>query len=133
MRLFPPPRQLLPKVGRHILVQGDSTRIRFCPTASLVLTCPPFFHPRRKSSAHGHSPAINAEELATIAAGWALLHEVRHLQQQEGTSADPFKADPTRRRAEELSCDDFATRFLLMDVESYARREGVEADLVRHK
>jgi hypothetical protein len=58
MRLRRPTSNLSPTVGSHILVQGDSTRVRFCPTASLVLTCPPFFHPRRSSSAHGQSPPI---------------------------------------------------------------------------
>jgi hypothetical protein len=59
MRLRRPTCDLFPTVGRHILVHGDSTSIRFCPAASLILTCPPFFHPRRKSSPHGHSPRIH--------------------------------------------------------------------------
>src|ERR1700722_13328072 len=59
MRLRRPTCHLFPTVGRHILVHGDSTSIRFCPTARLILTCPPFFHPRHKSSPHGHSPRIH--------------------------------------------------------------------------
>jgi hypothetical protein len=75
-----------------------------------------------------------AAELATFAAGWALLHEIHHLQrQQEGTSADPNEADPTRRRAEELSCDLYATQFLLQDADKYAASEAVAADMVLFK
>lgn len=59
MRLRRPTLNLSPTIGRHILVHGDSTRVRFCPTANLVLTCPPFFHPKRTLSTHGHSPPIH--------------------------------------------------------------------------
>lgn len=75
-----------------------------------------------------------AGELATFAVAWTLLHEIHHIQrQQEGTSADPYEADPTRRRAEELSCDRFAAQFLLDRVDAYAAAAGVLADMVRLK
>jgi len=75
-----------------------------------------------------------AGELTTIAVGWALLHEVRHLRhQREGTSADPYEADPINGRAEELSCDAFATRFLLERVEAYAQCTHEDLELVRRK
>jgi hypothetical protein len=75
-----------------------------------------------------------AAELATFAVGWTLLHEVHHLQrQQDGTSADPHEAGPTRRREEELCCDLYATRFLLQDVAKYAATESVAPELVHFK
>lgn len=75
-----------------------------------------------------------AAELATFAGSWALLHEIHHLQrQQEGTSADPNDPDPTARRAEELSCDLFATEFLLRDVGKYAEMEDVPPERVHFK
>lgn len=85
---------------------------------------------------HYHdSPALRAPgELATLAVGWALLHEVRHLQhQQDGDAADPDEEDPTRRHEEELSCDAFATRFLLDRVDDYARNMSVAPGAVRRK
>lgn len=73
-------------------------------------------------------------ELATLAVSWALLHEVRHLKhQQDGDAADPYEADPTKRRNEELSCDAFATQFLLDQFDAYAQREKVSPNLVRRK
>lgn len=73
-------------------------------------------------------------ELATLAVGWALLHEVRDLRhQREGDAADPYDADPTQRRNEELSCDAFATQFLLEQLDAYAKQESVSPVLVRRK
>jgi len=74
-----------------------------------------------------------ASELATFGAGWAFLHEIRHLQhQQEDTSAkdgDP----PHMGHAEELSCDEFATRFILEGVDIYAHSRNVDREIVRLK
>ena len=74
-----------------------------------------------------------AAELAIFATGWALLHEVRHLQhQQEGTGAawgDP----PEKLREEELSCDLYATQFLLDKVDKYATDVHKPVDKVRQK
>jgi hypothetical protein len=82
------------------------------------------------------SPQLRAPgELATLAVSWALLHEVRHLQhQQDGDAADPDEDDPIHRRNEELSCDAFATNFLLDRLDAYAKREKtVSPLLVRRK
>lgn len=74
-----------------------------------------------------------AVELANIAIGWALLHEVRHIKhQQDGTSA-AGNASSVERRAEELSCDEFATRFILDQVEAYARSANVPVLAVKLK
>ncbi|MEQ9087091.1 MAG: phage exclusion protein Lit family protein [Pontimonas sp.] len=74
-----------------------------------------------------------AAELATLSTGWALLHEVRHLKhQQDGTGAamdDP----PEERRAEEMSCDSFATEFLLDKAGVYAADAGVPFEALRQK
>jgi hypothetical protein len=73
-------------------------------------------------------------ELATIAAAWALLHELRHIRhQREGTGASPFGDDRDAKHREELSCDAFATRFLLDQADNYAIREGVKVESVRLK
>ena len=81
------------------------------------------------------NPQLRAPgELATLSVGWALLHEVRHLKhQQDGDAADPYEEDLTQRRSEEMSCDAFATKFLLDQLDAYAQRENVSPDLVRRK
>lgn len=75
-----------------------------------------------------------ASELATFAPCWAFLHEARHIQhQREGTSADMEEPDPTKRHEEELSCDRFATDFLLAQVEKFAADHSVPVEKVRQK
>ena len=72
-------------------------------------------------------------EIATIALGWALLHEMHHLKhQQEGTAA-PQEAPPEDRHAEELSCDEFATRFILERVNEYAELKHQSAAMIAQK
>lgn len=72
-------------------------------------------------------------ELAMFAAGWAMLHEVRHLKhQQEGTSTADGDA-PKFFRAEELSCDRFAAEYLIVTVEQYASAHSVDQTKVRMK
>lgn len=89
----------------------------------------------------GHYPdrrlvpqARAAAELATIAVAWALLHEVRHIRhQREGTGADLLGDETVAKHREELSCDEFATTFLLEGIPAYAERTGEPIDLVRQK
>jgi len=77
------------------------------------------------------STARAAGEIAMFAAGWAFLHECKHLMhQQEGTSGGD---DPKACRIEELSCDQFATRFLLERVSAYANANNVSEDKVLFK
>jgi Peptidase U49 len=74
-----------------------------------------------------------ASELATISGGWALLHEIRHIQhQQQGTGAEA-DANPEKRWEEELSCDAYATHFLLERIDDYARTAKEDLALVRRK
>lgn len=74
-----------------------------------------------------------AAELATFATGWAFLHEIRHLKhQQDGTSAAP-DAPAEEQHKEELSCDEYATTFILDYVDQYAMEQAVDADKVRQK
>lgn len=74
-----------------------------------------------------------AAELATFATGWALLHEIRHLiHQQDGTGAGQDDA-AEKHHEEELSCDEYATAFILDGVIEYANQEDVNADSVRLK
>jgi hypothetical protein len=75
-----------------------------------------------------------AAELATMAVGWALLHEVRHIKhQQDGTGADPYGIASEPFHKEELSCDDFATNFLLEKIDDYAKSQSVDTEKVRRK
>ncbi|MGO9170758.1 MAG: phage exclusion protein Lit family protein [Rhodomicrobium sp.] len=75
-----------------------------------------------------------AAELATMAVGWALLHEVRHIKhQQEGTGADPYGQEHEPFHEEELSCDAFATTFLLERVDDYAASVSADQATVRRK
>ena len=74
-----------------------------------------------------------AGELATIATGWALLHEVRHIQhQQEGSGAHGGDAQEIRHW-EEMSCDGFATRFLLDKVDEHAKESNEPFERIRRK
>jgi hypothetical protein len=73
-----------------------------------------------------------AAELATLAVGWVLLHEVHHIQhQQAGTSAS--SGDRRKRHQEELSCDLYATQFLLEELEAYAQSHNENVSKVRQK
>ena len=73
-------------------------------------------------------------ELATIAVAWALLHELRHIRhQREGAGADPLGTDTKSKHEEELSCDAFATTFLLERIDAYSGSTGESAELVRQK
>lgn len=72
-------------------------------------------------------------ELAMFCAGWALLHEFRHIKhQQDGTSAG-YGASPEDARAEETSCDEYATDFILEQVQAYAAAQSVPEEKVRLK
>jgi hypothetical protein len=74
-----------------------------------------------------------AAQLAAFCAGWALLHELKHIQhQQDGTSA-PFGAPPEAVRAEEFSCDEYATKFMLERAADYAGPHSVPEAAVRFK
>ena len=89
----------------------------------------PGVYPDRDDHTFGRAAA----ELATFAAGWAMLHEILHLQHQQegtGTGPDALAAD---QHAEELSCDEFATTFILERVNEYALSQSVSADQVRQK
>jgi hypothetical protein len=50
----------------------------------------------------------------------------------EGTGAER-DAPAIEHHAEEFSCDDYATEFILDGIDSYAAMEKVSADLVRQK
>ena len=74
-----------------------------------------------------------AAELATLAAGWAFLHEIRHIKhQQEGTSTAQ-NAPAEEQHEEELSCDEYATKFLLKGVDKFAKDRGEDPQQVRQK
>jgi hypothetical protein len=72
-------------------------------------------------------------ELATFATGWAFLHELRHIQhQQDGTGAGA-EATQAEYYSEEFSCDEYATRFLLDQIDTFAASEKAPTGLVRQK
>lgn len=90
----------------------------------------PGIYPGKHVDAQGQSAA----ELATIATGWGLLHETRHARhQQEGTATDPDQNSPDEIRAEETSCDSFATAFLTDKIAKYAIQNDVDEDRVWYK
>jgi len=77
-------------------------------------------------------PMRGPAELAVFCAGWALLHEIRHIQfQQEGKSA--ASDDRDAMRAEEFSCDEYATKFILEQVGEYAKLHSVSEQQVHFK
>jgi hypothetical protein len=71
-------------------------------------------------------------ELAIFGVSWALLHELQHLiHQQAGSGADWNDLEACKR--EELSCDAFATRFLLERIADQAAATGQRASGVAAK
>jgi len=72
-------------------------------------------------------------ELATVCAGWAMLHEMKHLKDQQDGGAASADAAPSVFHSEELSCDEFATNFILARSEEFARGEKVSPLSVRTK
>lgn len=74
-----------------------------------------------------------AAELAIFASGWALLHELQHIMhQQDGTSSGAY-ANKDELHDEEFSCDAYAAKFILEQVEQYAASENVDAAKVSQK
>lgn len=74
-----------------------------------------------------------AAELAVFATGWALLHEVRHVQHQRSGSSAAHDSSTEDKHTEELSCDEFATKFILDCVPIYARDNNVSVLQVGQK
>lgn len=74
-------------------------------------------------STHSYEERLPAQ-LAALATSWAFLHEIRHVQtQQDGTS--PRQDAPTEElHGDELSCDEFATTFILERVEDSPDAKG---------
>ena len=72
-------------------------------------------------------------ELAMFAAGWAILHEVRHLKHQQDLTSTADGDAPEIARAEELSCDQFAAEFLTDSIAQYASAHAEEHAKIRMK
>lgn len=85
--------------------------------------------PDRDTDPQGRATA----ELAIIALSWALLHEVHHIQHQQQNTSATDADSPACWRREELSCDAFATKFLLEQMQSYSIQTGYDSVLVRRK
>lgn len=83
--------------------------------------------------AEGNPQGRAAAELAVFASGWALMHEVRHIQHQQDGSSASIDAASEDKHKEEASCDEYATNFILEHVDNYAREQGVELRLVEQK
>ncbi|MBK9496615.1 MAG: hypothetical protein IPO08_19365 [Xanthomonadales bacterium] len=73
-----------------------------------------------------------AAELSIFAVCWALLHEVKHIKHQRGGTSAPFD-DVEESHAEELSCDEYATLFLLNQADKYSEPHSVETRRVMQK
>lgn len=77
-------------------------------------------------------PARVGGEFAIFGVSWAVLHELQHLiHQQVGTAADWDDLDACKR--EELSCDAFATTFMLERIDEYAVATGQSASVIAAK
>jgi len=74
-----------------------------------------------------------ASELAVFASGWAMLHEVHHVMHQREGTAYTYDSPPEDKWAEELSCDSFATLFVLENAADYAQMTGQDSALVLRK
>lgn len=75
-----------------------------------------------------------AAELAIIATSWTLLHELGHLKhQQNGTGTDTYVVTQKDFHEEELSCDEFAIKFILENFESYSSRSSEDLSKVKQK
>jgi hypothetical protein len=72
-------------------------------------------------------------EIATFVGGWAFLHEVRHIKhQQDETSCGP-QSTADEMHLEELSCDEYATKFLLEKIAIYAEESEQDRSLIEMK
>lgn len=77
-------------------------------------------------------PARVSGELAIFAVSWAMLHELQHLiHQQAGTAANWDDLEGCKR--EELSCDAFATGFMLERIAEQAAAVGQSASVIAAK
>ena len=86
--------------------------------------------PGNYGSDNDNPEKIMPAKLATFATGWALLHEMRHIQkQQEGTSSTI--GDVASCHAEELECDSFAAKFILEKTPEYSRETNYDLHLVQ--
>ncbi len=75
----------------------------------------------------------SAADLAAIATAWAFLHEVKHLKHQQGGTSSKPNDSVEKHHEEELSCDKYATKFILSGVTEYARSTGEDPEKIRQK
>ena len=73
-----------------------------------------------------------AAEFAYFATAWVMLHEVRHIQHQQDSTSSTWGTSE-EQHAEELSCDEFAIKFITDKVAEYAAQHNVSADTVLMK
>ena len=57
-----------------------------------------------------------ASEMATIATGWAFLHELKHMMLQQEGQSTTINSSEEKVHAEEYACDEFATRFVIEEI-----------------
>ena len=68
-------------------------------------------------------------KLATFAAGWAILHEIRHLQIQQQGSSSPI-TDVNLCHEEEFDCDSYAANFIMANTKDYSLQFGEDLEKV---
>lgn len=78
------------------------------------------------------NPARVSGELATFAIGWAFLHELQHLINQQELTGAPLDNEQLCR-AEEHACDEFATLFLLERIANWSSDNGGARSIVAAK
>ena len=74
-----------------------------------------------------------AGELGAFVCAWALLHEVCHLQKQQEGSSVSNDAPSDEKKAMELSCDYFATQYILEHASEYANANNIDIQLLEQK
>ena len=65
--------RIVAKPGRHVIFRGDSASVEFGSVFDLLLTSPPFFHPRNRNPAHGMD--LGTHDLKEYAARTAAILE----------------------------------------------------------
>lgn len=72
-------------------------------------------------------------QIAGFAAGWAMLHEMKHVMIQQDGESSPDPSDREARRAEEFICDAFAATFIVEKAGEYVAETGDCYSSVRKK
>ena len=76
-----------------------------------------------------------AMDLVKLAVAWVFFHEIKHVQDQHQEEISNTKRSDSKKELheDELSCDKFATKFLLEKVDQYAQDYAEDPSKVERK